>query len=477
MIASAGRHPADKARGLRMQSAFSTPPADARNPYPFLPGRGGLLRRIVLFALPIIGSGVVQQSFNSVDVAVVGQYVGDHALAAVGANGPVISLIVTLFMGIALGANVVISRYMGAGDDAGVRRAVATQAVVAVICSVILLGVGLLVARPLLTLLDTPPEVLDSATLYLRIYALGFPAMLVYNFVSAVLRCVGDTKRPFYWLVAGGVVNIILNLWLVLSFGLGVEGVAIATVASGVLSAIGVTSDLMRETGAVRLDLRHLRIYGRELRSMLAIGLPAGLQGSVFAFSNVIIQSAINSFGPKAMAGSAAALVYELYAYFVISSMVQAALTFVSAAYGAGRIDLCRRLMWLCMATGAIGSAAINLTVAAFPSLFCSIFTGDAAALHFAVIRIRVVLIAQFLACSYEVAAGGMRALGYSLTPMFITVCGTCVLRIVWVKVLVPGSFGELLTIYPVTWVVTGVTMLVAWRAVMRRTRRRLVRA
>lgn len=474
MIASASSRSAEKTRSMPMQSAFESGRTSRRdNPYPFLPGKGGLLRRIIMFALPLIGSGVVQQSFNSVDVAVVGQYVGDHALAAVGANGPVISLIVTLFMGIALGANVVISRHMGAADENGVRRAVATQAVVAAVCSVILLAVGLVVAEPLLALLDTPPEVIDAATLYLRIYALGFPAMLIYNFASAVLRCAGDTKRPFYWLVAGGMVNMILNLILVLGHGLGVEGVAIATVASNILSAIGVTCNLMRERGAIRLDPRHLRVYGRELKSMLAIGIPAGLQGSVFALSNVIIQSAINSFGPKAMAGSAAALTYELYAYFIISSMVQAALTFVSAAYGARRMSLCRRLMWICMAAGVAGSAAINLSVAAFPSFFCSIFTDDAAALHFAVIRIRVVLMVQFLACSYEITAGCMRAFGYSLTPMFITICGTCVLRVVWVKVLTPDSFGALVSIYPVTWIITGIIMCMAWVIVMRRARRR----
>jgi len=439
------------------------------NPYPFLPGKGGLWRRLIVFALPIIGSGVVQQSFNSVDVAVVGRCVGNHALAAVGANGPVISLIVTLFMGIALGANVVISRYLGAGDTQGVRRAVATQAVVAGVCSVILLAVGLIVARPLLALLGTPPEVLDAATLYLQIYALGFPAMLVYNFVSAVLRSVGDTARPFYWLVGGGIVNAVLNLWLVLGYGLGVEGVAISTVVGNLFAAGGVTVCLVRARGPIRLDLRHPACHRRELCSMLAIGLPAGLQGSVFAFSNVIIQSAINSFGPAAMAGSAAALVYEVYAYFIISAMVQAALTFVSAAYGAGHLRLCRQLMWQCMALGVAGSALVNIVVAVWPIPFCSLFTADATTLVHAVERVHIVLFVQFLACSYEVSAGGMRALGYSLTPMFITVCGTCVLRIVWVKVLVPTQFSSLLAIYPVTWIVTGVAMLLAWHIVRKR--------
>ena len=438
------------------------------NPYPYLPGKGALTGRLIRFALPIIGSGVVQQSFNSVDVAVVGQFVGDHALAAVGANGPVISLIVTLFMGIALGANVVISRYLGAGNGEGVRRAVATQGLLALICSVILLLTGVLTARPLLEMLDTPPQVIEAATLYLKIYALGFPAMLIYNFVSAVLRSVGDTTRPFYWLIGGGLVNVALNLWLVLSLGMGVEGVAIATVTSNVVAAAGVTWNLCHEKGDIRLHLRRLRLYASELRSMIAIGIPAGLQGSVFALSNVIIQSAINGFGPKAMAGSAAAVIFEIYAYFIVSALVQAALTFVSAAYGAGHTELCRRLMWRCMWIGGAGCAALNLTVAAFPDFFASFFTTDSQALAFAKERIHIVLMIQFIATSYEVAAGGMRALGYSLTPMFITILGTCVVRVVWVKVIVPSSFGMLMQVYPITWLITGTTMLIAWRIVSR---------
>lgn len=440
--------------------------------YPFLPGRGSLLRRLIMFALPVIGAGVVQQSFNSVDVAVVGQYVGDRALAAVGATGSVISLIITLLMGIALGVNVLIARYLGAGDKQGARRAVSTQAIVCAICSIILLAIGLSIARPILELLDTPREILPSATTYLRIYALGFPAMMVYNFVSAVMRGIGNTRRPFLWLVAGGLVNVVLNLFLVLVGGMEVEGVAIATVVSNIVSAIGITYDLMRAPEPIRLHLRHLRVYARELRIMLAIGLPAGLQGSVFALSNVIIQSAVNSFGAKAMAGSAAALVFELYGYFVISAFVQAALTFVSAAYGAGEYKLCKRLMWICMALGAIGSAIVNLSVSAWALPCCMAFTADANALQYAVMRVHIVLTCQFIACSYEIAGGGLRALGYSLTPMFITIIGTCLLRISWVKVYVPQSFSQLMSIYPITWVVTGIAMLLAWHIITRKTLR-----
>lgn len=436
------------------------------NPYPFLPGRGSLLRRIILFSLPLIGSGVLQQSFNSVDVAVVGRFIGPEALAAVGANGPVVSLLVTLLMGIAVGVNVVVARLLGAGDGEGVRRAVATQAVVAAACAVALTVAGLVLARPLLELLSTPPEILPRATRYLKVYALGFPFMFFYNFASAVLRSAGDTRRPFYWLVWGGLLNVALNLLLVLVCGMGVEGVALATVAGNALAAWGVVRRLTREKGSLKLRPGRLKVYRPQLVEMLRIGLPAGLQGSLFALSNVIIQSAINGFGARAMAGSAAALIFELYGYFVISAIVQAALTFIAAARGAGRPDLYGRLMWTMMAVAVAGSAAVNLTVAAWPEPFCSLFTDHPEALDYAVQRVRGVLMFQFLACSYELSGAALRALGHSLLPMLVTVGGTCVLRVLWVLAYRPESFAALMPIYPITWVVTGAVMLLAWRIV-----------
>lgn len=439
------------------------------NTLDFLPGKGSLTRRLTLFALPIVGSGVVQQSFNSVDVAIAGRSIGVTALAAVGVNGAVISLMVTLLMGISLGSNVVIARALGAADEQSVRRAVATQWSLALVCSVIVLALGLSLAEPILLWLETPAQVLPQALLYLKIYALGFPAMLIYNFSSAVLRSKGDTRRPFFWLVGGGLLNILLNLLFVLVLSMGVEGVAIATVAGNVLAAIGVTLNLTRESGALRLYVGRLKVYGRELRQMLAIGLPAGLQGSVFALSNVAIQGAINGFGPEAAAGSAAAVVWEVYAYFVISSMVQAVLTFCSAAYGAGHPELVRRILLRSMMLAVAGSALVNITVACMPKVCCSLFADNPLALDFAEVRVRTVLMVQFIACSYEVTAGALRALGWSLTPMLITICGTCVLRLWWVTELRPSSFRGLMEVYPLTWILTGGAMLLAWHIVSRR--------
>lgn len=432
--------------------------------------QGRLCSSLVRFSLPIIGCGVVQQSFNSVDLAVVGRLVGANALAAVGANGPVISLIVTLFMGIALGANVLIARALGRKDPDTVKRGVATQAVVAIVGGIGLMIIGLLVASPLLTALDTPREVLPDATLYLCIYALSFPGMTAYNFVSAVLRCVGDTRRPFLWLVAGGVVNVVLNLIFVLVFSMGVEGVAIATAVSSYVSAAGVTVCLMREKGAVRLNLRHLRVYRREFGAMLRIGIPAGLQGTMFSLSNVIIQGAVNLFGAEVMAGNAAAITYEIYGYFIVSAFVQAAVAFISINYGAGNYRQCRRIMWRCMTLSSGGCFVLNCIIILIGAPSIGILTSSPQAVNFGVERLHIVLFIQFIACSYEIAGGAIRALGYSLTPMLITLFGTCALRVWWVKATAASeTYEQLLTIYPITWAVTGVLMLVAYFLVQRK--------
>lgn len=432
--------------------------------------REGLTWSLIRFSLPIIGCGLVQQAFNSIDVAVVGRMVSSSALAAVGANGPVISLIITLFMGLGVGINVVVSRALGERNYGRVRRTVATQAVVSAAVGIILLLTGLAVARPLLAALDTPAEILEAATSYLQIYALGFPAMLAYNFSSAVLRSVGDTFRPFLWLVAGGVVNLCLNLVFVCVFGMGVEGVAIATSVSNYVSAAGVIWILSREKGSIRLQRRHLRFYGAEFAAIVRIGLPAGVQGTLFALSNVIIQSAINLLGPDAMAGSAAAITYELYGYFIISAFVQAATAYVGINYGAGQYSNCRIIVWRCVALSALFSFVLNTAVVCFSTAASQLLTGDGASLEYAVMRIQLVLFWQFVASSYEVCGGALRALGYSILPMLITLGGTCVVRIWWVRL--SGftlDYTRLLSVYPATWCLTGVVMVIAYCLVARR--------
>lgn len=433
---------------------------------------GNVYRNMFIFALPLIASGVLQQSFNSVDVAVVGRFVGHRALAAVGSNGPVINLIVNLFLGISVGANVVIANYMGRANHEGVKRAVATATALALASGLLLLVLGESVASPILVALGTPDEVLADAVAYLRIYSLGMPFMMIYNFGSAILRSVGDTRRPFYALVAGGIVNVVLNLFFVIVCDMGVAGVAVATVVANGVSAAVIYIVLSREQGSVRVDLKRMTFsHGVELGKILRIGVPAGIQGMVFSFSNVFIQSAINSFGADAMAGSAAALNFELYGYFIINAFAQSVVAFTGQNNGAGNLRRCSEVLRAGLVMSLAASICFDLVVGVFAVEAVSIFTTAPAVIAFAVTRVHCGTAFQFIACSYEMAGASLRGQGYSMTPTVITVVGTCLLRLAWVMALAGsgGSFARLLSIYPITWVVTGIAMLVARVAVTRK--------
>lgn len=433
-------------------------------------GGGNLTRKIIMFALPLMASGIVQQSFNAMDVAVVGKFVGAHALAAVGANGPVIGLLVNLLIGISVGANVVIATYIGQRNHGDISRAVSTSAIVALAGGFLMLVLGVTVTRPILEMLDTPENIIDDAAKYLRIFSCGFPAMMVYNFGNAILRSTGDTKRPFYWLVIGGVVNVALNLFLVIVCGMGVHGVAVATVCANFVSAGGIVWILVREKSGIRLNVKEMKLWRTQFRKIMQIGLPAGLQGMVFALSNVFIQGAINRFGSDAVAGSAAAITYEIYCYFVISAFVQAAVAFMSQNYGAGQYTRCRSIYLRCLFMGMGAGAFLNILIVIFHAQCLSVFTSDPEALRFATERLTTVLAFQWLATTYEVSAGAMRSVGYSLTPTLIIIFGTCVLRIAWVHLRDFTTFPQLLFIYPISWVFTGIVVTAAWLFVARRT-------
>ncbi len=432
---------------------------------------GPLARKILLFALPLAASSVLQQMFNAVDVAVVGRFASSEALAAVGSNSPVINLLVNLFVGISMGANVVLANHIGQKNDNGVRRSVATSAVVAVFSGLFLMVLGLLVARPILELMGAPENVIDLATLYLRIYFLGMPFIMVFNFGSAILRSMGDTRRPLLCLVVSGVVNTVLNLVLVIGFGRGVDGVAIATVVANVVNAVMVVAMLRREKGPVRLDVRHLGVAWPELRKMLQIGVPAGVQGLVFSLSNVVIQSAINSFGSAAMGGSAAGLTYEQFCYFFMSAYCGAAVTFVGQNFGAGQKERCRRVFRIGMIMAVVTSLVLNLGIAAGRGFFISLFTADPAVAAYASERILIALVFQTLACGYEVSGAVLRGMGHSALPAVIVIFGTCLLRLAWVYLAVPlhPTFGFLLAVYPISWVVTSTLVLGAYWRVARR--------
>lgn len=436
-----------------------------------------LTRKLIVFAIPIIACGLVQQSFNAVDIAVVGKYVGHEALAAVGANGPVIGLIINLFMGLSLGANVIIANMIGQRNYQGVSKAVATSASLALASGLIMMLLGYFVAKEILAMLDTPVEIIDNATQYLQLISLGFPGMMIFNFGSAILRSIGDTKRPFYCLVVGGVVNVALNLFTVLVMDMGVKGVAISTVISNYISGLGVVILLVKEKGYIHLDIKKIKFYYSELSKIIRIGLPAGIQGMVFALSNVFIQSAINSFGPATVSGSATAITFEFYNYFFITAFTQAALAFISQNYGAGQYDVCRRVFHRCLYLSMIGCGVVNMIIVLLHPYAIDIFTSDPVVAEKATIRIFNVLMFQFIACGYEISGGAIRALGYSVTPMIITIFGTCLLRIAWVSTSMWHDFGQLLYIYPVSWLLTSVLMFVAYRVISRKVLHKAVAA
>lgn len=432
---------------------------------------GGMLRKILLFALPLAASSIIQQLYNSIDVAVVGRFASSEALAAVGSNGALINLLINIFIGLSVGANVLIAHHIGQKNDGAIKQAISTSMVVAVLSGVLVMFVGIALARPILEMMDTPHDVIDLSTLYLRIYFLGMPFLMVYNFGAAVLRGMGDTRRPLYCLLVSGVVNTVLNLILVIGFDMSVAGVAIGTVVSFIVNAVWVTVLLLREAEPFSLRTCRFRIYRSEIVRMMKIGVPAGVQGMVFSIANIFIQAAINRCGADAVAGSAAALNYEYYCYFVINSFTTAATTFVGQNYGAGNLERCKRAWRLCMVMSVVACAVCNLAFCWQKEFFIGIFSADASVLEYGFKRMELVLAWQWVACSYEISGGALRGLGYSAVPALLTVFGTCLLRLVWIYTIYPlyPTYDTLMMVFPVSWAITGMMVFVAYLLVLRR--------
>ena len=406
---------------------------------------GPLFKKILLFALPLAASSLLQELFNSVDVAVVGHFVGSRALAAVGSNAPVIGLLINLFMGVSMGACAIISNHIGQQDDRSIRNAISTVQLVALLSGFFLLVLGQVAARPILTWMGTPPDVLDEAVTYLRIYFLGMPFIMAFNFDAAILRSMGDTRRPLYILVMAGVVNTLLNLLFVIGFGMGVAGVAVATGIANAVSATLIIRLLRKEKEPFRLHFD----------------------------SNVVVQSSINSYGADAIAGSSAALNFEYYCYFIIQGFNGAAISFIAQNYGAGRMDRVHRVFWICMGSSLAFCAAFNWLFAWQDDFFLGFFSDVPMVHHFGAIRMHIVLACQFIASSYEIAGSSLRGMGKSLTPAVLTVFGTCLLRIVWVYGVLPvwRGYDVLMMVYPVSWVVTGLLVLTAYWLFIRKKR------
>ena len=432
---------------------------------------GPMAMKILVFAIPLIASGILQQSFNAVDVAIIGRYSTSRAIAAVGSNGPIISIMVNLFLGIAVGANVVIANYLGQRNAEAVRKSVSTVMIVALLSGLLLLGLGTMLARPILEAMSAPPDVVELATLYLRIFFCGMPFMMIYNFGSAIMRSIGDTKRPFYSLLIATVCNLVLDWLFVAVFDMGVAGVAWATViATGVNAAIMIWF-LLREPDPLTLDLKRWALSAPDLKKMLRIGVPAGLQGMVFSISNIFIQAAINTFGADAIAGSATALTYEAYCYYIVSAFCAATIAFTGQNYGAGQAQRCKRVVRICMAYSIVICGLANVLITWQEGFCIGVFTSDPEVMRYASMRFHTVLLFQALASTYEISGSYMRGLGYSMAPMLLTVFGTCVLRLLWVSIFrtVDNSFETLLLIYPITWIVTGAMVIGAALWVQRR--------
>ena len=434
--------------------------------------KGILWDKILIFALPLAASSILQQLFNSVDTAVVGKFASSQALAAVGSNSSLISLMINLFIGISLGSNVVIAHYIGQKAEKSIHAAVHTAVLVAVASGFFVMIGGQIIARPVLLLMGTPADVINLAVLYLRIYLLGMPFIMLYDFGSSILRSTGDSRRPLYALIVAGIVNTILNLVLVIVFHLGVAGVGIATVISNIVSSGIVIGILLHEQEPIRLEWKKLAISSRELKKILVIGIPAGLQGMMFSIANVCIQSAINSFGSNAIAGSAAALNFEFFSYFMVNAFAQAAVTFTSQNYGAGQYKRCNKVFHVSMIFSLLSCGLLSAVFVLGRDFFLHLYTNDAAVYAFAVQRITIATTLELLTSVYEISAGAMRGMGHSLVPAVITCIGSCVLRLIWISTVcrVYHDFRVLMIIYPISWVITGVVMMIAYHIIRNRT-------
>ena len=426
---------------------------------------GPLLKSILLFALPLASSSILQQLFNAVDLAVVGRFASSIDQAAVGCNGALINLMINFFVGISVGANVVIATCLGSGKTDNVSKAVHTALTLGLGAGIIILLFNLLFAHNILAMMDTPEDTLPLAITYFKIFSWGIPFILLYNFGAAVLRSVGDTKRPLYALVIAGVTNAILNMILVIVFHLGVAGVAIATVVSNVISSSIVIYLLTKEQSVIGLTLSKLGIDGEELKKMLRVGVPAGIQSAVFSISNIFIQIAINSFGSAAVAASAVVLIYEFITYFILSTFNQTAVTFTSQNYGAKNFKRCKKIYETCMYCGASITGCLSMFIVLNDNFFIGLFTADPEVVEYAVVRMKYLLLLNFVAASYEISGGALRGMGYSLPPAIITILGTCALRLCWIYTIfrMNPTFDMLLLVYPISWLVTGVIMLVTY--------------
>lgn len=426
---------------------------------------GSLWDKILLIALPLAASGILQQLFNAADVAVVGQFVGKEAKAAVGANAPVVNILITMFTGISLGANVVISRYTGRKDKENAENAAHTAILVAVISGFFILVLGQSIARMILEMMSVPSDCLDMAVLYLRVYLCGMPVIFLYNFEAAIFQSQGDTKTPLMCLIISGIVNVILNLFFVIVIGMTVNGVALATVISNGISSLLLFIFLLKGKTPLTIEKQRFHIHADLLKEMLQIGLPAGLQGMVFSISNILIQSAVNSLGTDVVAGSSAAGNLEIIGYFVVNSFSQACTTIIGQNFGANQPERCHKTLMISLVESWIVGGTVSFLIIIFGKQLLRLFNSDPNVIAFGYQRIFWILSFEVINGTIDIISGAMRGYGESLTPALIALVCICGVRIVYIFTYFAShrSFTTLMLAYPVSWIITVIVISAAY--------------
>lgn len=432
---------------------------------------GPILSKLVIFAFPLMLSGILQLLFNAADIIVVGRFAGSESLAAVGSTSSLINLLTNVFIGLSVGANVMVARFYGSQNRRDLEETVHTSMLVAVIGGVILIAVGLSLAAPLLELMGTPEDVLPLSVLYIKIFFMGMPATLLYNFGSAVLRAVGDTRRPLYFLLAAGVINVILNLIFVIGFSLGVAGVALATVASQCISAFLVVRCLTKSEADYRLCIRKLRLVPDKIRYIVRIGLPAGLQGAIFSISNVLIQSSVNSFGSVAMAGNTAAANIEGFVYTGMNAVYQTALSFGSQNFGAKNYKRMAKIQLYCLGLVTVIGLVMGNGAVFFGRQLLGIYSSDQTVIQYGLNRLLIISTPYWICGVMDVMVGGLRGMGCSVLPIIVSLTGACALRVVWIYTIfaMHRTLQVLYISYPVSWAVTFLAHVVTYMVVRKK--------
>lgn len=432
---------------------------------------GPLLGKIITFAVPLMLSGILQLLFNAADIIVVGRFAGNEALAAVGSTSALINLLVNVFIGLSIGTNVLVARYYGGKNHKEVEETVHTSILAALAGGVFLLMLGIFLAKPLLGLMGTPENVINQSVLYMKVYFLGMPAFLVYNFGSAILRAVGDTKRPLYFLLFAGVVNVVLNLIFVIQFHMGVAGVAAATAISQYISAVLIMRCLIRSDMSYRLIVKNLRIVPNKLKKIVQIGLPAGVQGAVFSISNVLIQSSVNSFGSVAMAGNTAAANIEGFIYTSMNAVYQTALSFGSQNFGAKNYKRMDRIQWICLGLVTAVGVVMGYGAVGLGRELLGIYSADAQVIQYGMTRLFIIGTTYSLCGIMEVMVGGLRSRGYSVMPMLVSLTGACAFRVLWIFTVfaMDPTPQTLYVSYPVSWGLTAGVHIVCYLVVRRK--------